>query len=77
MMGYYRYVVEFYDDLEDCKKEEGGLVCADSYCGVIKNLLDYYGESNIEAFKLLEPTEQWDSPVITVAQVHDAVALMR
>lgn len=77
MMGYYRYIVDYYDEIEDCTKEEGGLVCADSYYGVIENLINYYGESNINAFKLIEATEQWDSPVITVAQVHDAVALMR
>ena len=45
-----KYIVKYWDEVENCAKEESGIVSASDWNGVFNRLYKYYGEDNIETF---------------------------
>lgn len=58
---FFKYEVNYFDDIEERQKIVNGLVFGQSYAAAIKELTDYYGEEMIASISL-ESTEA-DCPV--------------
>jgi len=49
-----KYTVNYWDEVENCTKEESGIVSASDWNGVFDRLYKYYGKDNIDAFTFCE-----------------------
>lgn len=48
MIGFYRYCVTFYSEIEDKELTKTGITSAESYSKAVKHITDFYGEDSIE-----------------------------
>ena len=51
----YLYKVETFDELEDCETMAYGLVSSKNYVGAVKEIVEIYGEDNLNSIEHLEP----------------------
>lgn len=63
---FFKYEVNYFDDIEEKQKIINGLVFGQSYAAAIKEITDYYGEEMV-AYVSLESTEA-DCPVYETSE---------
>lgn len=63
---FFKYEVNYFDDIEGKQKIVNGLVFGQSYAAAIKELTDYYGEEMIASISL-KSTEA-DCPVYEMSE---------
>lgn len=63
---FFKYEVNYFDDIEDKQKIVNGLVFGQSYAAAIKELTDYYGEEEIASISL--KSTETDCPVYEMSE---------
>jgi hypothetical protein len=48
----YKYKVVYYNEVDDIMAEESGVLFADEHIDAAKQVIDYYGEKQIDSFTL-------------------------
>ena len=57
----FAYEVTYWDEVNDKKENDHGIVYGNSYAEVNKNVVYYYGEENVIELKLFAISEQGES----------------
>ena len=60
----FAYEVSYWDEVNNKKENDHGIVYGNTYAEVSKNIVNYYGEENINELKLFALTENYVLPAM-------------